>query len=444
MFRAESPAIDPNNNRNNKSYIYDAENKQTSYQESGVEKGSYYYDGDGRRVKRVANGVTTIYVYNVMGQLIAEYGGEPINSGTRYLTADHLGSTRVVTDAAGNVKERHDYLPFGEEIEARVSGRGDVGQEEYKVGDIRQKFTNYERDTESGLDFAQARMYRSQLGRFISPDPMYFQVTMALDPQFFNLYSHARNNPLRFTDPSGESVRIRGANTIGSIYEMAGGQEEFDRYFVVEGDRIWMRDGVDLSGASEGVRNLAGLVNVGEIYLFYNGNDFREIADLFDGATNERGELTREGRQLQRIFNGNYYNQPHLGYLVAVGGRRGQYAQPGKIDGAPIFAIIAINSDIPMIQEGLDTRTSDFANGGGIVALSGQLSGLGQRVSAASFFIHEGAEAQTFNRIGFINRFSGRDNYLNAHQEGMRVEERIRQALKLTGGFAGGDLKRGQ
>ncbi|HKS30536.1 MAG TPA: hypothetical protein VJS44_22110 [Pyrinomonadaceae bacterium] len=100
LFRAESPAIDPNNNQvsvagyvydpagnltqrpNNKSYIYDAENKQTSYQESGVDKGSYFYDGDGRRVKRVANGVTTIYVYDIMGQLIAEYGGEPINSGT--------------------------------------------------------------------------------------------------------------------------------------------------------------------------------------------------------------------------------------------------------------------------------------------------------------------------------------------------------------------------
>ncbi|HKS30538.1 MAG TPA: RHS repeat-associated core domain-containing protein [Pyrinomonadaceae bacterium] len=202
-----------------KDYVYDAENKQTSYQESGVDKGSYYYDGDGRRVKRVANGVTTIYVYDIMGQLIAEYGGEPINSGTRYLTQDHLGSTRVVTDSAGNVKERHDYLPFGEEMEARVSGRGDVGQQEYKVGDTRQKFTNYERDTETNLDYAINRYYSSTQGRFSSPDPyniilekekgenagdkLQILLVYISQPQIWNKYSYSLNNPLTISDPDG-------------------------------------------------------------------------------------------------------------------------------------------------------------------------------------------------------------------------------------------------
>ena len=31
-----------------------------------------------------------------------------------YFTADHLGSTRLVTDASGSVREQFDYLPFGE------------------------------------------------------------------------------------------------------------------------------------------------------------------------------------------------------------------------------------------------------------------------------------------------------------------------------------------
>ncbi len=31
-----------------------------------------------------------------------------------YFTADHLGSTRMVTDASGSVLEQFDYLPFGE------------------------------------------------------------------------------------------------------------------------------------------------------------------------------------------------------------------------------------------------------------------------------------------------------------------------------------------
>jgi RHS repeat-associated protein len=244
LFRAESPATDPNNNRisaagyvyddagnlkqrpNNKSYIYDAENKQTSYQENGVEKGSYFYDGDGRRVKKIANGATTIFVYNMMGQLIAEYGGEPVNNGTRYLTSDHLGSTRVVTDSTGNVRERHDYLPFGEEIYSAnidYSGRGNVADQGYKVGDIRQKFNQKERDLETKLDYFLARYYSSAMGRFTSPDEftggpkelLFFAEKASANPMFYanianpqslNKYQYCLNNPLRYVDPDGHDV----------------------------------------------------------------------------------------------------------------------------------------------------------------------------------------------------------------------------------------------
>jgi hypothetical protein len=51
------------------------------------------------------------------------------------LTADALGSTRMVTDAVGTVTSRHDYQPFGEELPGssnaslRTAGNGFVGQE---------------------------------------------------------------------------------------------------------------------------------------------------------------------------------------------------------------------------------------------------------------------------------------------------------------------------
>jgi hypothetical protein len=53
-----------------------------------------------------------------MGQLAEEIvpPGSDSDSGTRYLTADHLGSTRMVTDATGAIVQRLDYLPFGETI----------------------------------------------------------------------------------------------------------------------------------------------------------------------------------------------------------------------------------------------------------------------------------------------------------------------------------------
>jgi len=59
-----------------------------------------------------------------------------------------------------------------------------------------------ERDNETGLDFAQARYYSSQYGRFTSPDPSLSSGREKL-PQSWNRYVYTLNNPLRFVDPSG-------------------------------------------------------------------------------------------------------------------------------------------------------------------------------------------------------------------------------------------------
>jgi RHS repeat-associated protein len=94
-------------------------------------------------------------------------------------------------------------LPFGEEINSGTGGRntaqGYGGQDS-----IRQKFTGYERDTETDLDFAQARMYNKNHGRFTSPDPIMITKKRLRDPQSINLYAYSRNNPLKYIDPTGE------------------------------------------------------------------------------------------------------------------------------------------------------------------------------------------------------------------------------------------------
>ncbi len=55
------------------------------------------------------------------------------------------------------------------------------------------------------MDFAQARYYKSQHGRFTSPDN-FVNDTHVSDPQSWNLYVYVRNNPLTLTDPSGEKI----------------------------------------------------------------------------------------------------------------------------------------------------------------------------------------------------------------------------------------------
>ena len=116
-------------------------------------------------------------------------------SGPLYYFADHLGSSRVVTDAAGNILDDADFYPFGgERTYSSTSGNT-------------YKFTGKERDTESGLDNFGARYYTYQLGRFMTPDwsasPVLVPYADLGNPQTFNLYSYVANNPLNTVDPEG-------------------------------------------------------------------------------------------------------------------------------------------------------------------------------------------------------------------------------------------------
>jgi RHS repeat-associated protein len=67
---------------------------------------------------------------------------------------------------------------------------------------VRQQFTQYERDTETMLDFAQARYFAAVQGRFTSADP-FLGSGKAANPQTWNRFSYSLNNPLRYLDPSG-------------------------------------------------------------------------------------------------------------------------------------------------------------------------------------------------------------------------------------------------
>jgi RHS repeat-associated protein len=64
------------------------------------------------------------------------------------------------------------------------------------------KFTGKERDAATGLDNFGARYDSSSIGRFMSPDPLMASATV-YDPQTWNRYAYALNNPLKFIDLDG-------------------------------------------------------------------------------------------------------------------------------------------------------------------------------------------------------------------------------------------------
>ncbi len=229
------PTIDPNTNRFNsgqgifydkngniiqdvgdqdavRTFVFNGENKQRFVVQAGKTIGEYFYDGEGQRVKKVVyepNTTTvkeeTVFVYS-SGKLVEEYSTKtpPSNPTTSYTATDQLGSPRVITDSNGNVVSRRDFMPFGEEITNNIGERDPNNTSlKYGVADgIRQKFTGYQKDDETGLDFAEARMYENRHGRFTAVDPLLASGKSG-NPQTFNRYVYVMNSPLAFTDPSG-------------------------------------------------------------------------------------------------------------------------------------------------------------------------------------------------------------------------------------------------
>jgi RHS repeat-associated protein len=107
------------------------------------------------------------------------------SSGDTYYHPDQL-SNRLTTDSSGNLVAQMGHYPFGDSW--------------YNSTNDKLQFTSYERDSESGNDYALARSYVNNFGRFSSPDLLSGSTS---DPQSLNKFAYVLNDPIDFMDPSG-------------------------------------------------------------------------------------------------------------------------------------------------------------------------------------------------------------------------------------------------
>ena len=180
--------------------------------------------GAGNRLKAVRNGVTTKYVYDAAGNLLAEadssgaitqyyiHGAglialKPQGDGVYCYHFDATGNTVALTDQSGSIANTYAYKPFGEMTQGQTQT---ITQPFTYVGQYGVMAEPY------GYYYMRARYYDSASGRFVSEDPLGF------GGGDVNLYAYVRANPIMFVDPLGlcaNSLSNRALNWAGRVFE---------------------------------------------------------------------------------------------------------------------------------------------------------------------------------------------------------------------------------
>ncbi|MEO1247510.1 MAG: Calx-beta domain-containing protein [Pseudomonadota bacterium] len=142
-----------------------------------------------------------------------------------YTHRDHIDSVVARSKDTGSA-EKLGYGPWGLRLEANWGGvaKGPSFAPEASS----RGFTDHEHLDGVGLIHMNGRVYSPTLGRFLSPDP---HIQAPLNTQSYNRYSYVWNNPLSYTDPTGEilwvpviwgAVKVAGwALTAHGVYETA-------------------------------------------------------------------------------------------------------------------------------------------------------------------------------------------------------------------------------
>lgn len=153
---------------------------------TGTKNQHYLLDHTGREVAIYNLSTNAIEQVNIFGNGMVGYVEKGSTDKRYYYVKDHLGSIRLVIDEDGDISSARDYYAYGDILREYV-----VGNEE------KYKFTEKERDSETGLDYFGARYFDSEVGRWTSVDPL------ADKYPGWSPYNYTANNPLNYIDPNG-------------------------------------------------------------------------------------------------------------------------------------------------------------------------------------------------------------------------------------------------
>lgn len=342
--------VSKENNSNFLNYTYDSENRLILVEKiensNKVYSEEYFYDALGRRLKTIYvenenireskylydgdevlaevnenNEVMFIYTHSnlqtddvltvdVSSQAVSD--GRAFASGSFKYIKDGIGSIIDIIDSAGNLVQHHVYSSFGKLLDIKDSSGSSI-KNNPKV-DQGYYFANREYSTSLDLSYNRARTYSPEIGRFLQEDS--YSGDPSLPISVFNKYTYALNNPVSFTDPSGNCPWCIWAGIAVLTYVGT----ELEGYFNDDAPRddSFYYVGVNFNTSGEfdsftvgaGSGDASFYYNLGENYenwVFHIQQDMRGISSVYP-----------------EMYLLGYYGLPRLTSAAGVGFRGGE------------------------------------------------------------------------------------------------------------------------
>ncbi len=338
-------------------YGYD-DNGNRIYKEHGTTKEFYLRDHTGLElaVFKINGSTDTLQFYNLHGSGLegrvernwiwvdneTDFPQVQRSDEPYYYIKDHLGTIRVTINKQGTVVYAADYWPYGEKMAEYVSG-GTTGQ--------KYVFTEKERDIETGYDYFGARFYDSDLGRWLSVDPL------ADKYPGWSPYNYVMGNPLRLVDPDGRGVFVTGDDADETTKELS-------KYYGIEFRRdkqtglltAYGSDGMQISsteGFSGGLAEFLGMMfstSVQAELITTRSEQVPEGGYINIGAVGESEKIafTSNGKSYETgvAWSSNYYKLNHSRKVSQFFGES-TWGLPGNDAAHEIFETFYIGKNSP-------------------------------------------------------------------------------------------------
>lgn len=182
-------------------YAPDQNRRKYTHKENNIIVYDKYYFNNYEKIVNYQTGITKEITY-LDGSVIVKETGQ--TEKLYYINSDNIGSITQLINESGQIQFEFNYDPWGR---LRDANDWSIYSLDYQYDDgfdiLERGFTGHEHMVAFNLINMNGRVYDPVLGQFIQPDN-YVQL-----PEYagsYNSFSYALNNPLMYTDPSGELI----------------------------------------------------------------------------------------------------------------------------------------------------------------------------------------------------------------------------------------------